>query len=334
MKRNKLFLTSVIVLSLICLSSGSKDAARTPEHLSETLRLITITEDESWHRIVESYLGSDDDGHWNPGGKQLADYDSVQSWDAAQLECLLPRMVTVKGGIYLMQGKSFESMARKDDDAPFAALVQDFMIADIEVTEELYHFVMGGTFLEEDARLPADKVRWYNAVVFCNRLSLLCGYTPCYRYDVPEKPHAYLTDKIILCDYNADGFRLPSSAEWEYAARGGSESAGYTYIGGNDANAVAWHNGNSQGKLHDVATKAPNELGLYDMAGNVSEWTNDMRAIYTMPSSYNDAGYVAYCNWRILRGSSYIHSEEACTSGLSFEFPAYYMDFDFGSKVY
>jgi formylglycine-generating enzyme required for sulfatase activity len=112
--------------------------------------------------------------------------------------------------------------------------------------------------------VPARSL-WYEAIEYCNWLSEQEGFTPCIT------PATLATE----CDFSADGYRLPTEAEWEYAARGGNRSEGYIYAGSNDADEVAWYADNSGGHTHPIGQKAPNELGLYDMSGNALEWCWD-----------------------------------------------------------
>ena len=108
-------------------------------------------------------------------------------------------------------------------------------------------------------------------------------------------------------------FRLPTEAEWEFACRGGNNSRGYKYSGSNNLGSVAWYDGNSGNKTHPVGTKAPNELGIYDMSGNVWEWCGDWYANYTSNSQTNPKGPQSGSD-RVFRGGGWCYGVRICRS--------------------
>ena len=157
--------------------------------------------------------------------------------------------------------------------------VGNFEISKYEVTWELWAAVIGEKHPNDNGsctRWPVRGVSWDDTQAFLQKL-------------------------------NAGGgqYRLPSEAEWEYAARGGAQSQGYRYAGSNDPDAVAWHRGNSKGKLYAVGQKQANELGLYDMSGNVWEWVQDCyHENYAGAPTDGRARESGDCGRRILRGGS------------------------------
>ncbi len=157
--------------------------------------------------------------------------------------------------------------------------VGDFYIGTHEVTNAEWEAVMG--YGGEDNYPHGDT--WTYGIVYCNRRSIQEGLLPCYSHttygtnpdDWPPWFLIYGQDHNISCDWSATGYRLPSDAEWEYAARGGLNTNGYIYSGSNDLNLVGWNSDNSGNAAHPVGELAPNELGTYDMSGNFWEWCWD-----------------------------------------------------------
>jgi formylglycine-generating enzyme required for sulfatase activity len=181
-------------------------------------------------------------------------------------------MVLVEGGTFQMGG----DYGGEEDEKPLHTVtLRSFYLGAYEVTQREWIAIMGNnpSTFKGDA-LPVETVSWYEAVSYCNTLSRKEGLTPAY----------HGSGAAIICDFNANGYRLPTEAEWEYAAKGGgvgAEAPPFEYAGGNDVDAVGWYEGNSGGAPHAVGTKAPNSLGLYDMSGNVWEWCWDRYGSYS-----------------------------------------------------
>ena len=189
------------------------------------------------------------------------------------------QMVRVPGGRFTM-GCTQEQSDCEDDEKPAHQVeVSSFEIGKYEVTQALWEALMGTnpSHFSGCARCPVEQVSWDDVQVFLRKL-------------------------------NAEGgrYRLPSEAEWEYAARGGRQSRGYEYAGSDNPNAVAWYFGNSGRKTHQVGQQQANELGLHDMSGNVGEWVQDCwNNNYAGAPSNGRAWTRGDCSRRVLRGGSW-----------------------------
>ena len=196
-------------------------------------------------------------------------------------------MIAVEGGTFTMGATAEQASDAYSDEKPtHQVTLSSYYIGKTEVTQELWQAVMGSNPSGfSGANLPVEKVSWEDCQIFIAILNELTG-----KY-----------------------FRLPTEAEWEYAARGGSKSQGYKYSGSNTVDDVAWYPSNSSSKTHPVATKAPNELGIYDMSGNVLEWCSDWysSSYYSSSSQYNPTG-PASGSRRVYRGGSWGSSARLC----------------------
>ena len=221
--------------------------------------------------------------------------------------------------------------------------IQPFVMGQYEVTQQLYLAVMkewGGTSKPIDAyglgdEYPAYYVSWYDAVVFCNELTKkVLGEDACVYYSDAGLTTVYTTGdgatrETPYMDTSKSGYRLPTEAEWELAARGGKPKEGawqYTYAGSDNIDGVAWYDGNSKAKTHQVGTKAANSLNLYDMSGNVWEWCWDWWASSIdadTPSGGADTG-----SSRVHRGSSWSGSANNCAvSNRFYSTPQFYYEY-------
>ena len=188
------------------------------------------------------------------------------------------KMVPVEGGTFTMGATADQSGDVYIDETPtHQVTLSDFSIGETEVTQELWQAVMGtNPSYFSGNQLPVECVSWNDCQTFITKLNQLTGAN----------------------------FRLPTEAEWEFAARGGNKSLGYKYAGGNSIGDVAWYSSNLSILTHAVAQKSPNELGLYDMSGNVWEWCQDWYGSYSSAAQTNPTGS-ASGSFRVYRGGGW-----------------------------
>jgi len=217
-------------------------------------------------------------------------------------------MVLVQGGTFNMGGNGNE-----DEKPVHTVTIGDFYIGKYEVTVTQFKNVRENIQSNKKPNnKPEDEATWYDAAEFCNKLSEMEGLETCYSGN----------GNNITCNFNASGYRLPTEAEWEYAARGGNKSMGYEYSGGYKLSAVA--NNSLLGGRDSVGSKNPNELGIYDMTGNVWEWCWDWydSNYYNLSPENNPTGpstgsdrVLRGCAWGHTKNQYYISNRESCNPG-------------------
>ena len=213
-----------------------------------------------------------------------ASFKTMDIADAVKEIMKRTKFITVTGGTFTMGATSEQGSDYYSDERPtHSVTLSTFQIGETEVTQELWEAVMGDNpSYFKGVNLPVENVSWNDCQEFISELNKLTGKS----------------------------YRLPTEAEWEYAARGGNKSKGYKYSGGNDIGAVAWYDGNAS-STHDVATKSPNELGIYDMSGNVWEWCSDWYGSYLSGSQTNPQG-PSSGSIRVVRGGSWDFIARLC----------------------
>lgn len=198
----------------------------------------------------------------------------------AQNKINLPEieMIFVEGGTFQMGSDDNDESAERIEKPRHEVTVSDFQIGKYEVSQRIWEDIMGTNPSEiKGDSLPVTNVSWYDVQDFIKSLN-----------------------KITKKNY-----RLPTEAEWEYAARGGNKSLGFIFVGSDNPDSVAWHFDNSDKMPHAVGSKQPNELGIFDMGGNIEEWVNDWYGAYPKNPQINPMGPKASNIGKLLRGGCY-----------------------------
>ena len=228
-------------------------------------------------------------------------------------------MVSIPAGSFLMGSPSDESGRDSDEGPQRTVNISAFQMSETEVTEKQWEEVMGWNdcYYERGDNYPVEYVTWYDCVSFCNELSEAYGYTKCYTISNVYYDGNHIEDADVTCNFGANGYRLPTEAEWEYACRARTTTRFYTGDSDSDLGRAGWYDGNSGSQKREVAQKDANAWGLYDMHGDVYEWCWDWyssRHYGTRPDPDSDPTGPSSGSLRVMRGGCWYCYAQYCRS--------------------
>ncbi|MEL7221668.1 MAG: formylglycine-generating enzyme family protein, partial [Bacteroidota bacterium] len=229
-------------------------------------------------------------------------------------EVAYPKMQFISGGEFTMGSDKYDYLTDPSSAPPHPVTLSGFSMSAYEITFTQYDHFCEATQREKPddynwgrGNRPVINVSWYDAIEFCNWLSQQAGYTPAYEVMMGK-------GQIQSVRYNAsaNGYRLPTEAEWEYAAMGGPmKNVSQIYAGSNELNEVGWYADNSINQTHGVGGKKPNNAGLYDISGNVWEWCTDVYSEYPSTAQTNPVARPPGSH-RMVRGGAWIQNKDDC----------------------
>lgn len=309
-----------LIMAKIEKAYTQKDYDKTIELVDNLKKITADVPAKAYFLLGNSYMNNPDTQYYSMGIKAFKDYlkragrDGEYYSEAIDLYLELEELIKkeesksmIPDNMVYVEGGSFQmgSDAEPGSDNPLHNVtLSGFLIGKFEVTQAEYRELMGDNpshFAGENR--PVEMVSWWDAITYCNALSLKEGLAPAYN------SNGDLIDKygnITLDVRKVEGYRLPTEAEWEFAAHGGRKSKGYIYSGSNQIENITWYRDNSKDQTHPIGGKELNELGIYDMTGNVWEWCQDWYATDAYTNHNDTNPYISNKTWdRVRRGGSW-----------------------------
>lgn len=295
---------------------------------------------QALHNLVplESESGAGYSVHTREIPKQTATKVTESLWSDIELRRFISNrsayltrdpMVTVRGGVF--------------SNGVSNVTISSFMMGRYEVSKFDFDRVMGLKSHNQDQNslMPAANVSWYDAIEYCNKKSIQEGLIPCYSYnkkgtDPDLWPKNWknkdTSSRSIHCNWDANGYRLPTEMEWMFAALGGAQSRSFTYSGDNALNNVGWYKENSMSSVQEIGAKAPNELEIFDLSGNLWEWCWDIYGSYQPSNEINPKGPARGSN-RVIRGGSWYDFDYYCSTRFRSSAPPSIQHDGFGFRI-
>ena len=316
MKKIKWIATVLVVASIILCAVGCANET-VPPHV---------------HTFATEWT-SDSSGHWHVATCEHDVTDSKAEHSFVNEVCTICEyegFVLIPAGTFKMGSNEGSSDNKPVHDV---TITKPFYMGKYEVTQAEYEVYCSygssspSSSYRDGDNYPAYHVSWYDALVYCNKRSIAEGLTPCYSINDSTNPEDWgdvpissnSTWNSVECNWNANGYRLPTEAEWEYAARAGDNTVdSLTYSGTSDVNKLgdyAWYYDSANDNTHEVGTKLPNAFGLYDMSGNVWEWCWNIYtdSYNTTTEGGNDPTGVSVGSNRVIRGGGWNKESGYCS---------------------